>query len=135
MSEPYPEFYYPGVEERAKATIIRLSEGQKVRGLDLPRPLRLAERMIEGIAMWPDGRPFIDNCGIQLTNPRTGYEEGNCVSTDAQGRFTIKALEGQTYELSARITNGKSVALVNSKPIAVKVGKENSPVKLVVKLP
>ena len=132
VSQPYPEFYYPGVEDRAKATVITLSGGQKVSGIYLPRPLRLAERMVEGIAVWSDGRPFIGNCGIELTNPKTGYREGNCVSTDAQGRFTIKAIEGQTYELSAKITRGKSIALVNSKPIVIKVGKENKPVKLVV---
>jgi hypothetical protein len=132
VSEPYPESYYPGVKDRAKATIITLGEGQKVNDIYLPRPIRLAERMVEGIAVWPDGRPFIDNCGIELTNPKTGYREGNCVATDERGRFTIKAIEGQTYELSAKITRGKSIALVNSKPIVIKVGKDNKPVKLVV---
>ncbi len=35
---PYPEFYYPGVVERARATIITLKENQKVSGLKLQRP-------------------------------------------------------------------------------------------------
>lgn len=134
ISEPYPEFYYPGVEERAKATIITLKDGEKVSALYLPRPPRLAERMIEGVAVWPDGRPFVRDCGVQLLNPRTGYREGNCVSTDIQGRFTIKAIEGQTYELSASISD-KSGSLVASKPVVVKVGKENRPAKLIVELP
>jgi hypothetical protein len=135
LMEPYPEFYYPGVEDRAKATIITLTEGQKISNIYLPRPLRLAERMIEGVAMWPNGRPYVENCGIQLTNPRTGSREGNCVSTDNQGYFKIKAVEGQTYELSASTTNGKSIALVHSKPLVIKVEKENRPVKLIVELP
>jgi hypothetical protein len=135
LLEPYPEFYYPGVEDRTKARIINLSEGQKVSGVDLWRPPRLAERMVEGVATWPDGRPFISDCGIELTNPRSGYREGNCVATDAQGRFSIKAVEGQTYELSAMTTTIKSIALVRSKPLVMRVGKENSPVKLVVELP
>lgn len=132
---PYPEFYYPGVEERARAAVITLSEGQKISGLYLPRPLRLAERIIEGVAVWPDGRPFVSNCGITLTNPRTGYREGNCMSTDSQGRFKIKGIEGQTYELSATITVGKAIGLVNSQPVTVRVGKENRPVRLVVRPP
>lgn len=131
ISEPYPEFYYPGVEDKSKATIITLGEGQKVTGLYLQRPPRLAERMIEGIAVWPDGRPFTDNCGIQLVNPRTGYREGNCVSPDARGHFIIKAIEGQTYELSATLPGRKSIALVSSKPILIKVGKENRSVRLI----
>jgi hypothetical protein len=132
LSEPYPEFYYPGVAERSKATIITLSEGQKISGLYLHRPLRLAEQMIEGVAVWPDGRPFVDGCGIELKEPKTGYREGNCVPTDAQGRFTIKAIEGQTYELSAKITKGKSIGLVNSKAMVIKVARDNKPVRLVV---
>ncbi|HYU97294.1 MAG TPA: hypothetical protein VE977_00575, partial [Pyrinomonadaceae bacterium] len=131
----YPEFYYPGVEDQAKATIITLTEGQKLSNIYLPRPLRLAERMIEGVAMWPGGRPYVSNCGIQLINPRTGYREGNCVPTDNQGYFKIKAVEGQTYELSASTTSGKSGGLVNTKPLVIKVEKENRPVKLFVELP
>lgn len=45
------------------------------------------------------------------------------------------AIEGQTYELSAEITNGKSVALINSKPLLITVGKENKPVRLIVERP
>lgn len=133
VMEPYAEFYYPGVEERAEATVITISEGQKVSGLYLRRPLRLAERVIEGVAVWPDGRPFVENCGIELTNPRTGYREGNCVPTDSRGRFTIKGIEGQTYELSATFAIGRAIALVRSKPIKVKVGKQNRPIRLVVR--
>jgi hypothetical protein len=135
LIEPYPEFYYPGVENRSEATIITLTEGQKILDLDLHRPLRLAERMIEGIAVWPDGRPFVRNCGISLVNPRNGYREGNCVSTDDEGRFRLKAIEGQTYNLAATLRDPKSVALISSKPLVVKVGKDNSPVKLVVEYP
>lgn len=135
LEEPYPEFYYPGVEDRARATIITISEGQRISGIKLPRPLRLAERMIEGFAEWPDGRPYVENCGIKLTNPRSGYREGNCVSTDDHGHFVVKAIEGQTYELSGTVTDGKSPALLNSKPVVIKVGKENPPVKIVVQQP
>jgi hypothetical protein len=134
IGSPYPEFYYPGVEDRSKATLINLSEGQKIADLYLPRPLRLAERMIEGVAVWPDGRPYVENCGISLTNPRTGYREGNCVSSDAEGRFKIKAIEGQTYHLAASIVGPKR-SLISSKPVVLKVEKDNAPVKLIVESP
>jgi hypothetical protein len=130
---PYPEFYYPGVADRSKATLITLTEGQKVSDLTLRRPLRLAERILEGVAVWPDGRPYLENCGISLTNPRTGYREGNCVSPDAEGRFKIKAVEGQTYHLAATLFG--QGRLVTSKPVVVKIEKDNSPVKLVVESP
>jgi hypothetical protein len=128
---PYPEFYYPGVADRSRATLITLTEGQKVSDLTLMRPLRLGERVLEGVAVWPDGSPYIENCGITLTNPRTGYREGNCVSPDGEGRFKIKAVEGQTYHLAATLfSQGKG--LISSKPVVVKIEKENKPVKLVV---
>jgi hypothetical protein len=135
IDAPYPEFYYPGVEDRSKATVITVVEGQKILDLYLPRPLRLGERMIEGVAVWPDGKPYVENCGISLTNPRTDYREGNCVSTDAEGRFKIKAIEGQTYHLAATLVGPPGVGLIRSKPVVLKVGKDNSPVKLVVESP
>jgi hypothetical protein len=111
-----------------------LGEGQKISDLYLPRPLRLAERMIEGVAVWPDGKPYSENCGISLENPTTGYREGNCVSSDAEGRFKIKAIEGQTYHLVGSIVGPKG-GLISSKPVVVKVEKENSPVKIVIESP
>jgi len=134
IETPYPEFYYPGVEDRSKAEVITLTEGQKISDIYLRRPLRLAERMIEGVAVWPDGKPYVENCGISLTNPRTGYREGNCVSTDAAGKFKIKAIEGQTYHLAATLV-GPGRGLITSKPLVLKVEKENSPFKLVVERP
>jgi hypothetical protein len=135
LLSPYPEFYYPGVTERAKAKIITLAEGQKITNLSLPRPLRLGERMLEGVVVWPDGKPYIEDCGIQIANPRTGYREGNCVSPDAQGRFKIKAVEGQTYNLSATLRRPGSIALIRSKPLRVTAGKDHTPIRLVVTMP
>lgn len=134
IETPYPEFYYPGVEDRSKAEVITLAEGQQITEIYLRRPLRLAERMIEGVAVWPDEKPYVENCGISLTNPRTGYREGNCVSTDAEGKFKIKAVEGQTYHLAATLV-GPGRGLISSKPLVLKVEKDNSPFKLVVEKP
>jgi hypothetical protein len=102
--------------------------------LYLPRSLRLAERMIEGVAVWPDGKPYVENCGISLTNPRTKYREGNCVSTDNEGHFNIKAIEGQTYHLVAALTDSRG-RLISSKPLVLNVEKDNPPVKLIVESP
>jgi hypothetical protein len=135
LISPYPEFYYPGVTDRAQATVITVAEGQKITDLVFRRPMRLGERMLEGVAVWPDGKPYVEACGIQIDNPRNGYREGNCVSPDAQGRFKIKAVEGQTYNLSGTVVRPGSVALLRSKPLRVTVGKENAPVRLVVTMP
>ena len=65
---------------------------------------------------------------------RLPYREGNCVSTDAAGRFKIKAIEGQTYHLVGSVV-GPGGGLISTKPVVVRVEKENSPVKLVVERP
>jgi hypothetical protein len=135
LNSPYTAFYYPGVTERSRAKIITLSEGQKIANLYLPRPLRLGERILEGNVVWPNGKPYTEQCGIQIANPKTGYREGNCVSPDARGHFRIKALEGQTYDLSATVRRPGSFALIRSKPLRVTVGKGNRPVRLVVRMP
>jgi hypothetical protein len=132
LYDPYAETYYPDAVERAKATPIFVGENQRLGEFKLQVPPRLPERMIEGVAVWKDDRPAV-GVPIVLENPRSGYREGNSVLTDAQGGFAIKCVEGQTYELSALIKKG--TPLVNSKPLMIKVGKENKPVRLVVELP
>jgi len=56
------------------------------------------------------------------------------VATDAEGRFKIKGIEGQTYHLVGTIV-GPTGGLISSKPVVVKFEKENTPVKLVVESP
>ena len=135
LHSPYPTFYYPGVAERSAAKIITLAEDQKITNLFVSRPLRLGERILEGIAVWPNGKPYVQECGIQIANPKSGYREGNCVWPDAQGRFKIRALEGQTYYLSATLRQPGSFQLIRSKPLTVTTGNGNKPVRLVVRRP
>lgn len=129
---PFAEFYYPGVAARESATVISLGEGARVSGLKLPSPERVPESTVEGVAVWPDGKPAV-GVSIQLNHPRTGWRDGNPVETDAHGRFSIKGIEGLTYELTALVHKG--IPLVNSKPLVVKVRKVNRPVRLVVEVP
>jgi hypothetical protein len=56
------------------------------------------------------------------------------VPTDAKGRFKVKGIEGQTYHLAAWIVSPEK-GLISSRPVIVKVEKDNRSVKLVVELP
>ena len=132
LDDPISEFYYAGVTERTAATPIFVGENQSVSGLKLSLPLRVPERVIEGVAVWKDGRPAVD-VDIELKNSRSGYQAGSSARTDEQGRFALKGLEGQTYGISAYVSNG--TRLVYSKPLIIKLGKENKAVKLVIELP
>ena len=129
---PYAEFYYPNGPFIQNAWGMPLREGERLTGLHLQSPRRVAERTLEGVAVWPDGRPAVD-VPIQLLLRRTGWRDGNPVTTDSQGRFAIVGMEGQTYRLSALVHKG--IPLVNSKPMIVKLGEVNKPVRFVIVVP
>jgi len=129
---PYAEFYYPNGTQRQNAWAIPLREGERITGFKLPPPRRVAERTLEGVAVWPDGRPAVD-VPIQLLMRGTGWRDGNPVWTDSQGHFAIVGMDGQTYGLSASVHKG--IPLVNSKPLIVKLGEVNKPVRLVIVVP
>jgi hypothetical protein len=129
---PYPAVYYPGVLRMEDATVVELRAGQELMGYDLKLFPPVAERTIEGVARWPDGRPAA-NVMVQLDNSVSGYREGDPVTTDMKGKFSIQGMEGQTYNLSALIHDGQP--LVNSVPLLVKVEVVNPPVELVIRLP
>ena len=129
---PYPEFYYPGVTDRALAKVITVGGNERIDSIALPIPSRVPERTIEGFAVWPNNQPAV-NVRIELINPRTGSRDGNGVQTDERGRFSIDGMEGQTYGISALVHKG--IPLVNSTPLMLKVQKVNSPVRLVIKVP
>jgi hypothetical protein len=125
----YQESYFPGVVEREAAAIITIGDDQKVTEIVMPLPEPVAERVIEGVAVWPDGQPA-PGISVELKNPGSHYRVGKGVEADAQGRFALKGLEGQSYELSALVL--KNGALVNSKPLRVTAGRDNKPVLLIV---
>lgn len=131
MELPYPETFYPGVEEKKHAKVIVLGKNQKLDGFVLTHPKRLPETKIEGVAVWLDGK-LAAGVRIELVNPKTGYSEGNSVQTDWQGKFSIVGIEGQTYKLSALVNKG--IPLVSSKPMIVKLERVNKPVRLIIQL-
>lgn len=131
FEQAYPTTYFPGVLRPDQATVIEVRANQNLTGYDLGLPALLARRVITGIARWPDGKPAID-VRVTLENSVSGYREGDGVKTDANGRFSLEGMEGQTYNLSALIQDG--VPLVNSVPVKVTLAATNAPVELIVRL-
>lgn len=132
FEQAYPATYFPGVQSADQATVIEVRANQTLTGYDLALPAPVARRVVKGIARWPDGRPA-SGIRVTLENTISGYREGNGVETEADGRFTLEGMEGQTYNLSALIHDG--VPLVNSVPIKVTLAAPNAPVELIVRLP
>lgn len=134
LDSPFAESYYPAAGTRAEAQLISVEPGQKVRGLSLRMAPRVGEGAVEGVAVWPDGRPAA-GVRVELTNPLTGYDEGDGAQTDGRGRFRLKCVEGQTYDLSALVKDRDGDSLVKSKPLRVTARATARPARLVVEPP
>ena len=98
---PYPRTYYPGVPGRNEAAVIEIGLGQKQSVRELRLPPRIVERRVQGVVIWPDGTPAA-GADVHMTHiNRPGFTVNGWPKADAQGRFTLTGLDGQTYFVHA----------------------------------
>jgi hypothetical protein len=99
LIKSFPLFYYPGVLSAVQASVIVVGESAKVEDVDfrLPTP---PERMIEGVVLWPDGKPASN---AQLTCSMHGGRVRPPIKIDEQGHFSFKIYEGVDVFLVAQI--------------------------------
>jgi len=125
---PYRRTYYPGSPDSSQATVIALAEGQEINLDDLLLPPRLVEAKIEGIVLWPDGRPARE-ARVSLEFTEQQWTE-QFKQVDEQGRFLIECYEGFKYIVHAEV--GERSGAVHAEPFEITVGKENRPLTLIV---
>ncbi len=101
MGIRYPATYYPGVPARERAEVIHVARGEEVR---LPAiwilPPPIAEKKIEGIAVWPDGKPAAGTRFV-VKDQKTGKSVATGGPTGAEGQFNFKVLAGSSYRIEA----------------------------------
>jgi hypothetical protein len=101
-------FYYPGVFEREKATVIELKMGEQQRGYGFTLPPQLKVHTITGVIQYPDGRPAANAAVMLSISDKTTpgiyrlNDSGDRIETDKSGRFEIHALKNNIYELEAQ---------------------------------
>jgi hypothetical protein len=132
---PYLRLFYPGVSEFSAAAPITLGFGQKTK-IDLQVGVLLKLYKVEGTVVWPDGSPALgvlvsiggagniaektkvgtttnDGKGTVIYNippPSNVTAKGTAV-TEAQGRFHLTAMEGNTYYIFAMRPDEKGVVM------------------------
>jgi len=98
--QPYPPTFYPGVEERARATVIEIGLGQKLTDLDIHLPGEVAKHTVRGFVLWPDGSVAT---GVDIHLEDISYPgwcvNGCSVKTDNTGRFELSGFFGYNYRV------------------------------------
>lgn len=135
VERPIAPTYYPAAPERADAEVIRIDEGEILEGYSLRLPFPLAVGVISGVVRWPDGRP-VEGAHVTMhdeafpnTNGRGMFE-----TTDAEGRFALKGLEGRRYSVRA-VVNLKPEGQRHAEPVKAETGEEQTPLVLVITEP
>jgi hypothetical protein len=131
---PYQRTYFPGVTERARASVIELIDGQQLTVDDFAIGPPLQTRTIEGVVLMPDGTPAAN---ALITLEFTEREWAEISSADALGRFSLKVYDGFKYIVAAEVR--KEVQGVwrgtHSAGVEVTVGAVNEPITLTVSRP
>jgi hypothetical protein len=97
-SQLYPASYYPGVQTTADAYAVNVGEGQKVEGIELRLRPAAREYLLQGVVVWPDGRPAAD-FDVAWGIPNENYRM--MTKTDQLGRFTVRLFAGYKFWINA----------------------------------
>lgn len=131
---PFPRTYYPNGKDLSEARIIDLAKGQKLINFDFHLPPRLADYIIEGIALLADGKPAA-GADVNLYDSEDPNSSlfGVDVKADEEGRFTVKGYKGRRYFVHAYLSEnyfaGKGV---QSEAVGVDTSNEIHSVKLIL---
>jgi Carboxypeptidase regulatory-like domain len=108
QNRPFPQIYYPGVENIDQATIVNIGDGERIEKYDLVLPPPPAEHSVEGVVVWPDGRPA-PNARIEYSQVNVPIAYG--AKPDREGRFSFKIYDGLkiTMRATVEIEEGKYI--------------------------
>lgn len=143
--------YYPQSATPEKAQVITINESGEL-SLDIKLLPGQVVREIEGVLLWSDGMPVTENGHVFLEKLEDQEDKSNVrydlESVDGGGRFTIQVFEGAEYWLHASVGTlginfgkakndlwGRGIQVLKARPIKLKVGRNNHPLKIIIPLP
>ncbi len=133
----YPRTFYPGTRELSEAEILTVNEGQVFESYDFQLPAKLTERKIEGIVVYPDGKPVRD---ARIGSEEVEYTESSSASysggdkTDTAGRFSLTRLNELRYLIKV-VVNTADGKQRHSEPIAIPAAGDVTNLKIVITEP
>ncbi len=128
---PYSRWFFPGDEEQVGATIVHLAATPGVQTFDLVLPEPQKDRIIEGVVVWPDGRPA--RAGLRLEDPRWPWQAVHGGS-DGDGHFLLHSFDGTRYRLHAvgGVSAATSFSAVSAEPVDIQPGSVPLQLRLVL---
>lgn len=144
-----PRFCHPGAADPGRATPVRVQESGDETGKDIKLPAGYAVRQIEGVLVWPDGRPVARGWVLLAgkENPGEGDEGYDYTPAGDDGRFSAQGFAGAEYWVHATVgtfglkfSSGKNlwdsgVRELKARPLRVIPGETNEPQRIVIPLP
>ena len=98
--EPFPQVFYPGVTDRAKAALITVANGETVKDIDVVIPRLLETVTIEGVLLYSDDKPVADGyVKFKATSPDINGDVSE--STNKDGHFKMRVVKGVKGVLSS----------------------------------
>lgn len=95
------------------AGYVEVKQGDELKGYDIRLLPGGAERTIEGIVVWPNGKPAV-RASVRLANGfEPHYGIGDPKGVDPEGRFVLKGMEGCRYWIYAFTYGGRISANSN----------------------
>jgi hypothetical protein len=99
--EPFPQVFYPGVTDRAKAALITVSEGEVVKDINVVIPRLVETVTVAGVLRYSDDKPVAHewvNFKAADSSDIVGDTHGR---TDADGNFKLTIIKGVKGVLSS----------------------------------
>ena len=98
LEHAYPRTFYPGTQILDSAAVVIIREGQILKDLNFQLPEPFAERRVEGVITFPDGKPV---ARARVLVEEVGLGERRGAEADEIGRFSLTLLEGVSYRIRA----------------------------------
>ena len=136
-------FFYPLSDTVEKAKVFNFEATTKIENLEVRLPF--IQRDINAEIVWSDGTPIKEGVWAHLNKLETGDKKANVSfdwgSSDKNGKLTLQGFEGFEYWIHVEVTiwdfaggRGK-VAELSSKPIKVKIMKNNELLRIIIQKP
>jgi hypothetical protein len=131
QQNPYTRWFHPGTEDPAAATIVNFAEMPETKRYDLTLPDGQKDRVIDGIVLWPDGRPAA-GARLLALDPRWLWQPAAAqVTADANGRFLLRLFDGTHYRLHA-LSLGMPTGITSAEPVDIQPGNSPAALRLVL---